>query len=279
MLPFTEWVVRFPSVLIGALNVVLAYFLSRRLWPDARLALVAGALLILTPAHFIQSRIAMDYIYPVPFVLAWALCLLRKGTWFHFTCGVILGFGVYSYIASIVMMPIYLAITVFVILFVYKDGLKSAAMAVTGFAIAVLPIVIWLQRHPGVVQATLNRYPGPTAEITAQGLGALIVTKLVVYAQFFNPIFLFVWGGYASPMNSTPHAGVFPVTFLLLVPVGIWRTLTRRDVPSLLVLVLFFSAPVAAVLAVSEPWAIDREMAIVPFGALLAAEGYRWLAS
>ena len=30
----------------------------------------------LTPAHFVNSRIAMDYVYPLPFVLGWVLSLL-----------------------------------------------------------------------------------------------------------------------------------------------------------------------------------------------------------
>ena len=33
----------------------------------------AALLLALTPAHFIHSRFALDYLYPVPFTLAWLL--------------------------------------------------------------------------------------------------------------------------------------------------------------------------------------------------------------
>lgn len=107
-LPFSEWAVRLPSVCIGVIDVVLLYAIARRIFGSDRWALLASALLALTPAHFIHSRVAMDYLYPVPFVMAWLLCLLiffergRPGMLFLATS--VLGVGFYSYIASVVMM-------------------------------------------------------------------------------------------------------------------------------------------------------------------------------
>src|SRR5262249_1800447 len=116
---FAEWSVRLPSAAVGALNVALAYLVGLRLGGDAasreRRALVVALLLALTPAHFIHSRIAMDYIYPLPFVLGWLLALSvyleHRRPWMLFVATTMLGFGVYSYIASVIMMPIYLAMT------------------------------------------------------------------------------------------------------------------------------------------------------------------------
>jgi len=33
-------------------------------------------MLALTPAHFILSRYALDYLYPLPFLLGWLLCVI-----------------------------------------------------------------------------------------------------------------------------------------------------------------------------------------------------------
>ena len=76
VMPLSESAIRFPSVLVAVANVILVYLIGKRLFGRVRLALLGSALLVLTPAHFIHSRIAMDYLYPVPFVLGWMLLLL-----------------------------------------------------------------------------------------------------------------------------------------------------------------------------------------------------------
>src|SRR5439155_23480693 len=115
VLPFSEWSVRLPSAFLGTLDVVLLYVLARRVFGRRRHAALAAILLMLTPAHFIHSRIAMDYLYPVPFVLGWLLGLLvfiEEGRpWTLFASTLALGVGFYSYIAAVVMMPMYFVIT------------------------------------------------------------------------------------------------------------------------------------------------------------------------
>ena len=76
---------------------------------------LAAALMALTPAHFIMSRQALDYICPLPFVLGWLLCLL---TYFDtgrtaplVAGGLLLGVGAYTYISSWMVMPFLAALT------------------------------------------------------------------------------------------------------------------------------------------------------------------------
>ena len=77
VLPVSVLALRAPTVLVGLLNVVLVYLIGRRLFRRNDLALLAGALLALTPAHFIHSRMAVDYLFPLPFVLGWMLLVLK----------------------------------------------------------------------------------------------------------------------------------------------------------------------------------------------------------
>ena len=85
------------------------YLLARRLFASEALGLVAAALLALTPAHFMHSRLALSIVYPIPFIVGWLICLRRfdeRGSRRALVGGaVILALGIYSYLACVVMMP------------------------------------------------------------------------------------------------------------------------------------------------------------------------------
>ncbi len=161
VLPMTEWAVRLPSVLVGLLDIVLMYLIGRRLFGSPQWGWLAAALLASTPAHFMHSRMAMDYLYPVPFVMAWLLCLLiflerpRKSTLFLATS--FLGIGFYSYIASVIMMPVYLLMT-WMILRARSSPPRFRLVAAAGFAWPLTLLVVWLSFHPAVAAATMSRY-------------------------------------------------------------------------------------------------------------------------
>src|SRR5712692_3439725 len=105
ILPLSEAAIRLPSVLVGVVDVILMYGLARTIFKGKLQALFAMGLMALTPAHFIHSRLAMDYVYPLPFLMAWLLCLAKfeehRSPWVLFAGSASLGIGCYSYIASI----------------------------------------------------------------------------------------------------------------------------------------------------------------------------------
>jgi len=241
-----------------------------------------------------------DYIYPVPFVLGWLLALLayldtgRRPQLFAAT--LCLGFGVYTYIASVIMMPVYLLITLAVLVAGRRDPFREAGVAIAGFVVPLLLVPLWLAFHPQVVSETLARYgqtaPVPVGELT-RGLSlddALrelrrpvhfsgVLRRISLYWYFFDPAYLFVTGGYANPINSTRHVGVFLWPLFVLVPVGLWRIATKpNSLGQRLLVVGFLTAPVAAIF-VPEPYAVDREAALMAFGALVAAAGLEALAA
>jgi 4-amino-4-deoxy-L-arabinose transferase-like glycosyltransferase len=284
VLPFADWSVRLPSVIVGTIDVLLVYLVAERLCRSRAYGWLAGALLALTPAHFIHGRIAMDYLYPVPFVLAWLWCLLKfddtEDEWLMWLAGFILGAGFYSYVAAVAFMPLYLVFTWLYLLAKYR-GLRRAHLSVTvAFCLPLILFVSWRILYPQVFNGTAYRYA-----ITRRGVvfGILHLLSYNVigdyvsnYWNFFNPNFLFLVG---SPnfQSSTRAAGVFLLPLALFLAVGFYEVASKEKARvSWLLIAGFLTAPIPAVL-VEEPYAIYRELEILPFAILLATFGIRSL--
>jgi 4-amino-4-deoxy-L-arabinose transferase-like glycosyltransferase len=282
VLPLSEWAIRLPTVGIGILNIALIYFVGRQLFESDWFGISAAVLLALTPAHFIHSRYGMDDIYPLPFILAWLLCLVsysrRPRPWLLVAGTATLGIGFYSYIASMVMMPVYFLLTC-LMLFWQKAPRRRYWLAAAGFFPMLVPFLVWLARHPTAYAATIVKYGlYDVNQLNAvQGLrsffGYMSVTQRISqYWSFFNPAFLFFGGG-APLMFSTNLVGVFALPLAVLLPLGVYFALKHFATPiHLIVCVGFATAPCAA-LIVAEQDAIFRALPILPFGVLLATLG------
>ena len=284
VLPLSDSAIRLPTVMLGLVNVVLVYFIAWRLFGRELLALVAAALLVVTPAHLIHSRLGVDYLYPLPFVLTWVLCLLifleRRQAAVLFAGTSALGLGFYSYVASVVMMPIYVGLTC---LFLWwdREPRRSYVIAFAGFAWPLLLLPLFLLAHPEVIDGFRDRYgfrsvsPGSKLNAAGRLLDVLntrtIQDRLSVYYNFFSPEFLFVSGG-NNVTNSTRQAGVFLAPLAPFFAVGLYDAATRWTRHKALVVLGFLTAPVAAIIIV-ENYAVDRALGLLPFGVLLATFG------
>lgn len=283
VLPFSEWSVRFPTAVLGTLNVWLIYVVAARLFQSRSIALLAAATLALTPAHFLHGRVAMDYLHPVPFILAWLWCLLRFESdrkWgFVYAGAAVLGVGVYSYIASIVMMPLYLAATLAYAWWRHDLSPRRAVAMVGCFLAPLTAAVYWFGQNPGALQQTAMRYAMGHAD--AGWLTRLrwylnynaIQDQLSIYFDFFNPAYLFLAGG-TDLMNSTRMAGVLLFATAPLLAVGLVQACRGQWNPINLLLVFgFVTAPIAATF-VRGSRATDRELGILPFAVLLSVMGF-----
>jgi 4-amino-4-deoxy-L-arabinose transferase-like glycosyltransferase len=280
-LPFSEWSVRFPSVVVASTDIALMYLIGCRLYSDRRYGLLAAGFLALTPAHFIHSRLAMDYIYPVPFVLLWLWCVEkfddREDVW-AICAGFVLGVGFYSYIAAVVFMPLYLVLTWIYLFARHRRLCLSHVTSTAAFCIPLVFVIVWRIWYPEVFSGTAYRYA-----ITRSGLviGMLrmlnynVIQEYVsLYWNFHNPAFLFFVG---SPnfQSSTRAAGVYTLPMIVFLVAGLYDAVARERTPFAWLLVAgFVTAPIPAVL-VEEPMAIYREMVVLPFAILIAAYGAR----
>jgi hypothetical protein len=274
--PLTETSVRAPAALMASvLNPLLMYAVGMRLFNDRRYAALGAAILVSSPPHFVLGRQALDYICPLPFLLGWLWCLLAAveadsvGLWF--VAGLILGIGVYSYLASWMMMPLLLIVTW---LAQYRRGRRfapSAAAAGLGFVLPVLLLVPWLWVHPEMLRDTLGRYQLQSGRVLPRLND--VADKVSEYWDYFDPAFLFLNGG-VSTTTSTGRSGVFLLPVAVLLPVGIYALLRRRrSVPVGVVLLAgLAAAPIPATLS-GDRYMVQRALFILPFGALIATFG------
>jgi len=281
--PLSEALIRLPSVAVGIADVVLLYLLARRIFQRHELAVFAAVLLALTPAHFIHSRLGVDHLYPVPFVLGWLLCLVaffeRPRPWLLAVAGICLGVGFYSYLASEIMMPLLFLLTALVLVVVGRYSARAYRAMAAGFIMPLLPLIPWHLTHPAQFAQQMKAYGlfSPSAASPLHGVAGLfsyssISTRVSVYYNFFNPSLLFLTGD-SSIVNSTRRAGVFLLPVAVLLVLGIHRLIVERRTPIGLVLLIGLAVSPVAAVVVGEVM-INRALFMLPFVAMIATYGF-----
>jgi hypothetical protein len=147
-----------------------------------------------------------------------------------------------------------------------------------------MPLAMWQSSHPGRFTDIVSGYriyePRLSVLQGARDLASWfsIGTRLDVYWQAFNPSRLF-FSGESILNDSTRTAGIFPLAYLLLLPIGAWR-LTRRpwSISNSAILLGLLAAPLPSVTAADA--AIGRYLMIGPAAALMATAGLmQWWAT
>ena len=263
ILPFTEAGARAPTALVGVLNIALMFFAARALFRSTSAGLLAAVLLALMPIHFIRARLLLSPLYSIPFVLAWLWSLagfaehqaprpfVRACVW--------LALGMYSYLAAVVMMPIYLLMTVAVAARTLRW--RGVILAAAVFLVVLLPMALWYVSHPERNSQIVSAY-----QLDAAGSGA----RLGIYWRFFDPSYLFVSGD-PSLVNSTRGSGLFPMAFAVLLPIGLVALVRSRSPLHLVLAGGFLTAPIVSVISGSIE--MNRVMFVLPFAALVATYG------
>ncbi|MBI4058832.1 glycosyltransferase family 39 protein [Candidatus Microgenomates bacterium] len=286
-MPISEITIRLPSVMVGIIDVILIYFLTKKLFSSEKWGMIAAILLALTPVHFIQSRLLLDNLYIVPFVLGWlflmAYYLDKKKIWLLFLAGLVLGIGIHSYHAAKVMMPIYLLMTFIFLLPQIKKQKKLVLILIVGFILPILPIIPWLVQYPDTLidqvrytrlyDTNLNPLSGVISLLSPEN----IIHKIAIFIAYFDPYFLFTRGD-VSLIHSTAKSGVFLWPVVIFLPLGIYQAFKERTRINLLLIVGVFTSPIAAAL-VGDHYRISRALVMLPFAIILATYGIKFLIS
>ena len=279
VLPFTEHTLRLVTVFVGIIDVVLIFFVARRLFDNDALALWAAACLALTPAHLLYSRVAVDILFGLPFMLAWLYLLLRfedQGNLtmlFASTCA--LGLSVYGYKSAELVAPTYLLLTCIAAYGKTRQP-RSCGIALAGFLVAVAPFVVALALHPEryrtmvafyhVYDRNLNPLQGLHDLVRYESVG----NRLGAYWGQLSPSFLFFFGDVSVP-DSTRRAGVFLWPISIFLVLGLYHA--RHTRLGWLMSAGFLLAPIVVLI---EPIVTTRRtLPFVAFGALLATSGWK----
>ncbi len=260
-LPVSEVFIRLPSVFFGLINVILVIILVKKTFGNSRFTLFAELLLVTTPAFFINSRLLLDNIYILPFVLLWLIFLEKN----PFLSGLSLGVGIHSYHAAKIYMPLYLIASL--VYFVLSKQKKRVLKLILGFAIPVILFLPWLKNHPDTLTNQISY-----ASSIDKNLGSNFIKN---YFSYFDPKVLFIEGD-RTLIHSTGKVGVFlfPVVFLLVF--GILYCFRQKDYFSKLIIAGFLTYPVAPAL-INDPGRISRALVVIPFVILLSVYGIKFL--
>lgn len=283
LVPMSPAAVRWPSVLAGIIVILLVYRIGLKVFGNPALAATAAALVLLTPIHYVFSRLATDGIFAVPFVVASIVSVLSffesqraRHLW---AAGLLLGFGFYSGTTAPMQMPIYLSLFA---LAMWIGGYGRPAVYSRlglGFLLPLVCLVPWFALHPDSYPDTLGRWAIHAAHIRnpIDGLRAIVnwgslTNRASVYWEFLNPAFLF-FPAEEEAVAATRASGPMVASMLILLPAGIVR-IGRACSPAVAVLLLigFAVGPLAAS-TFGENHAIGRALVMIPFAAIIATFG------
>jgi hypothetical protein len=283
--PLSDTMLRMPTAVVAAINVALTYLIGARLFKHTGWAVLGALFLAITPPHFILGRVAMDYLYPVPFVLGWLLGIIifleTRSVRALAVGSLLLGVGFFSYIAAVGLMPVFYAVTILILVASGERSWRPYAAASVGFAAFVGFGLLIAVQTPEYVDASLARYgPGTSSSDPLQQVRELfnytnVSARAGLFSEFFNAGYLFFSGG-SNPVDSTRTAGVFLLPMAAFLAAGVYSALRERTVLTGLLLFGFVFSVVPAA-TVMERYTIDRHLVMLPFGALLGALGARWL--
>ncbi|MBU3925756.1 glycosyltransferase family 39 protein [Patescibacteria group bacterium] len=219
------WALRLISAIFGILTVLGLYLLTKELFNNRTIALLASFFMATSFWHIMFSRIGFRAIM-APAFLVWSMWLLwrllgdsvSKQTWRlslqALLSGLLFGLGFHSYIAYRIA-PL-LLIPLFLILLKNKK-IKPLIIFCLGVFIAVLPLLIFFTQNP-------QDFFGRTSQISIFSSESPIKELAI---NVFKTIGMFFWFGDANWRHNFAGAPELwlPVAILFLIGIliGIWK--------------------------------------------------------
>jgi len=276
-LPFSVASIRVSSVVVGFSTVFLLTFLVEKMFQDRKLTILSALMVVTTPVLFIHSRLLLDNLYIVPFVLLWLLFLKNKQ---YFWSGLLLGIGIHSYHAAKIYMPVYFLAGLAFLYFEKQFNRKNFTKLFLGFLIPLILFFPWLQEHPDTLLNKVSYIDSLDQSVNiSKGIwGVFNPSRLTDiagnYITYFSPKLLFFEGD-RSLIHSTGEIGAFLLPLAPLLVFGSLEVIRQKDKFGKLILFGFLSYPLAPSI-VNDPQRISGGLVSIVFVILLSTYGLKF---
>lgn len=297
-----ETAVRLPSIVFGSLSIIFIYLIVLNLTNEKRWAILASALLAISPWHFFLSRIALEANLALSFFLIGFYFLtqgLKKNTYLV-PASIMFGLSIFTYNSARIFVPLFLL--AFIILFLKNlklnkisifSGLIFGIFLAVGFYLAVFQDssarYYWVKiLDEGAIayldqSRNLSTYPEIITKLIYNKPVYFVTNLILNYLRHFSFYFLALSGGtnYQFNIQNMGLLYLAEVPFLIY---GLFK-LTKSRI-GLLFIAWFLIAPIPSALTREAPHAlrsifmIGSIQVITAFGLLKFAEhlkkNYLW---
>ncbi len=276
LLGLSEWTIRLPAALAGIATVWLCYLLALALCEDRRIAVLAAALLAVSPWHVLFSRWAAQGIFVPLFLTAGFWLLWHRGRrqrerhlWREWLPGaLLLALAAYAYAPARLTVPLLALVWAACRWGDLKRFRQPAAAAGGLFGILALALIVFQL-------TTGSERLGYVTVAEGGGLGRWALTILRNYFSHFTPAYLFMDGD-QQLRHSLPGFGIMLHIEMPFFLAGVLLALVRRRSRDWFLIAWLLIAPLPAALTRDCPHAL-RSIAGLPAPSLLSAIGFFWL--
>jgi len=264
-----EFAIRFPSVLLGSISILLTYLLVNKLFKNKNLSLAASFLFAISPWHLHFSRFYHEANLMIFFSLLGLVLFFysKNRPFFLMSSATVFGISLNTSHSAKLWVPLFLIIIAWYFKKEIRKLGKKLVYPILILAIFTIPIILNFQK-------TLIR---PVSVSIFNQKGDVIENLVSSYLSHFSPNFLFIRGDYFG-RHSVPGMGELYVFELPLIVLGLIKLIRQNDRPSKFLLTWLLIAPIPASLATPTPHA-GRSLTFLPTWSIIAAVGLNNLLS
>lgn len=283
ILGLNELSVRLPSIILGALSILLIYFLSQEFFGKKSVALASSFLLAISPWHLHYSRGAWETNVATFFMLAGVLTFVKSLTNLRWLWLSVLSLvsAMYTYQTPRLIIPILIFLLV---IFYWKKLMIKKNIAPAFFMVVLMiPLMVILSTNAGLARfqgVSIFSDPGPWnrtnqergyhqnpgdfwARFYHNRLIAYGGSFLSHYLDHFSPNFLFI-NGDSLGRNKVPGIGQMYLLEIFTILAGFYFWLKGKFENTKIIFLWLMIAPLAASLTYQTPHVLRAHNMVVP---------------
>lgn len=289
-----EFAVRFPSAFFGVLTVLVTYFLTKKLFEKENVALLAAALLAISPWHLQLSRGAFEGNLALFFSSLGIYFFLKfagdKPLYIYASAASFLA-AMYTFTGQRLFIPLILLVLAFQFRNQIRQYLTHVIVATIVAAVLFWPLFVFATRtiegRLRFNEVTIFKDLEPIDRSTRYRerddyslVSSIIHNRRFLYAReyfihyldAFNPTFLFIRGD-INPRFSTQEVGQLYLVEILAILAGIYFLFKANHKYAFLVIAWLLVSPLGPATARETPHAL-RMISVLPTYQLIAAFGF-----